>query len=96
MRGTDWLTSKCSARYHVAISYRNAISKGSGIAMLDQQRAAQPLQGDGQGKFPHLLSPLRVGQVMLRNRAFSSAHGTGFGSSGQLLISQQYRLQLAP
>ena len=52
--------------------------------MLDQQRAAQTLQGPGQGRFPRLLSPLRVGQVTLRNRAFSSAHGTGFGSNGQL------------
>jgi 2,4-dienoyl-CoA reductase-like NADH-dependent reductase (Old Yellow Enzyme family) len=27
---------------------------------------------------------LKVGEVTLRNRAFSSAHGTGFGSNGQL------------
>ena len=40
--------------------------------------------------FPHLLSPLTVGQVTLRNRAFSSAHGTGFGSGGTGLINDRH------
>ncbi len=34
--------------------------------------------------FPHLLSPLTIGQITVRNRAFSSAHGTGFGGNGLL------------
>src|SRR6185437_3715303 len=40
--------------------------------------------------FPHLLSPLTVGRVTLRNRAFSSAHGTGFGSGGTGLINDRH------
>src|SRR5580704_8009121 len=34
--------------------------------------------------FGHLLSPFTVGNVTIRNRAFSSAHGTGFGQGGAL------------
>lgn len=34
--------------------------------------------------FPHLLSPLSIGRITVRNRAFSSAHGTGFGGNGML------------
>jgi 2,4-dienoyl-CoA reductase-like NADH-dependent reductase (Old Yellow Enzyme family) len=34
--------------------------------------------------FPHLLSPLTVGGVQIRNRAFSTAHGTGFGAGGAI------------
>ena len=34
--------------------------------------------------FRHLLSPLKIGRITVRNRAFSSAHGTGFGRNGQL------------
>ncbi len=40
--------------------------------------------------FPHLLSPLTVGRVTLRNRAFSSAHGTGFGAGGTGLINDRH------
>ncbi|MEO9188648.1 MAG: N-methylproline demethylase, partial [Acetobacteraceae bacterium] len=36
------------------------------------------------GQFRHLISPLSIGQVTVRNRAFSSAHGTGFGGDGTL------------
>jgi len=32
--------------------------------------------------FRHLLSPLTVGGIEIRNRAFSSAHGTGFAQGG--------------
>lgn len=38
--------------------------------------------------FPHLLSPFTIGQVTVRNRAFSSAHGTGFGGNG--LITERH------
>lgn len=34
--------------------------------------------------FPHLLSPLRVGRVDIRNRALSGPHGTGFGTNGTI------------
>ncbi len=40
--------------------------------------------------FSHLLSPLTVGRVSLRNRAFSSAHGTGFGTGGTGLINDRH------
>jgi len=33
-------------------------------------------------RYPHVLSPMRVGGVMIRNRVFSSAHGTGFATVG--------------
>jgi 2,4-dienoyl-CoA reductase-like NADH-dependent reductase (Old Yellow Enzyme family)/thioredoxin reductase len=34
--------------------------------------------------FRHLLSPLTVGGIEIRNRAFSSAHGTGFAQGGAI------------
>ncbi len=40
--------------------------------------------------YPHLLSPLTVGRVTLRNRAFSSAHGTGFGGGGGGLLTDRH------
>ena len=39
-------------------------------------------------RFPHLLSPLTIGRVTVRNRAFSSAHGTGFAVNG--LLSERH------
>lgn len=36
------------------------------------------------GQFQHLLSPATIGGVTIRNRAFSSAHGTGFGAGGAI------------
>ncbi|MCC7428088.1 MAG: FAD-dependent oxidoreductase [Alphaproteobacteria bacterium] len=34
--------------------------------------------------FEHLLSPLRIGNVTVRNRALSTAHGTGMSVGGQI------------
>lgn len=34
--------------------------------------------------FPHLLSPLAIGGVTVRNRALSTAHGTGMSVGGQI------------
>jgi 2,4-dienoyl-CoA reductase-like NADH-dependent reductase (Old Yellow Enzyme family)/thioredoxin reductase len=36
----------------------------------------------GESAFGHLLSPLTIGGVTIRNRAFSTAHGTGFAEGG--------------
>lgn len=38
--------------------------------------------------YPHVLSPLTIGGVVIRNRVFSSAHGTGFATEG--LINQRH------
>ena len=46
--------------------------------------AASGLGTEGANGFRHLLSPLKIGRITVRNRAFSSAHGTGFGRNGQL------------
>jgi len=37
----------------------------------------------GEG-FEHLLSPLRIGNITVRNRALSTAHGTGFSQGGKI------------
>ncbi len=46
--------------------------------------AASGLETEAANGFRHLLSPLKIGRITVRNRAFSSAHGTGFGRNGQL------------
>jgi len=35
-------------------------------------------------QFKHLLSPIRIGNVDIRNRALSTAHGTGFAVAGKV------------
>ena len=35
-----------------------------------------------QARFPHLLTPLQLRHLTLRNRVFSSGHGTGFAAGG--------------
>lgn len=37
----------------------------------------------GEG-FEHLLSPLRIGNITVRNRALSTAHGTGYSQGGRI------------
>ncbi|RNL60676.1 FAD-dependent oxidoreductase [Nocardioides marmoriginsengisoli] len=43
----------------------------------------------------HVLSPLQVGRVTLRNRVFSSAHGTGFSNGGVTDQLLAYHLERA-
>src|SRR6185437_11758675 len=52
-----------------------------------------PLDGahsSGLAAFPHLLAPLDIGRITVRNRAFSSAHGTGFGAGGNGVLTDRH------
>ncbi|WGX95831.1 FAD-dependent oxidoreductase [Nocardioides sp. L-11A] len=55
------------------------------MATIDRLVYDPPPAEPGRSSDPslaHVLSPLRVGQVTIRNRVFSSAHGTGFSNGG--------------
>ncbi len=54
---------------------------GSAVNELDIKA---PARDAVDARYRHLLSPLTVGRITLRNRVFSSAHGTGFGKDGGL------------
>ena len=46
-----------------------------------------------EARYPHLLSPLRVGPITLTHRAIMSAHGMGLGSGGPG-VSDRYKAYL--
>ena len=47
--------------------------------MLGEQGGPAPARVPGASRYPHVFSPVSLGNVQLPNRVFVSAHTTNFG-----------------